>query len=70
MKYSQRPQDVPTGFAAFSKVPLSGWAQMVAFAGRGVEMCVDAWSIDVTIYVDKVSASAFSHVSKRTNFST
>ncbi|CAL1163793.1 unnamed protein product [Cladocopium goreaui] len=25
--------DVPTGFAAFSKVPLSGWAQMVAFAG-------------------------------------
>ena len=25
--------DVPSGFAAFSKVPLSGWAQMVAFAG-------------------------------------
>ncbi|CAK9105025.1 Fucoxanthin-chlorophyll a-c binding protein E [Durusdinium trenchii] len=25
--------DVPNGFAAFSKVPLSGWAQMVAFAG-------------------------------------
>jgi len=25
--------DVPTGFAAFSKVPLSGWAQIVAFAG-------------------------------------
>eukprot|EP00437_Effrenium_voratum_P003344 CAMPEP_0181422388 /NCGR_PEP_ID=MMETSP1110-20121109/13589_1 /TAXON_ID=174948 /ORGANISM="Symbiodinium sp., Strain CCMP421" /LENGTH=768 /DNA_ID=CAMNT_0023545485 /DNA_START=74 /DNA_END=2377 /DNA_ORIENTATION=- len=25
--------DVPAGFAAFSKVPLSGWAQMVAFAG-------------------------------------
>eukprot|EP00438_Fugacium_kawagutii_P031156 Skav200601 [mRNA] locus=scaffold1278:144451:150332:- [translate_table: standard] len=24
--------DVPNGFAAFSKVPLSGWAQMVAFA--------------------------------------
>jgi len=25
--------DMPTGFAAFSKVPLSGWAQMIAFAG-------------------------------------
>eukprot|EP00931_Biecheleriopsis_adriatica_P027444 TRINITY_DN1650_c0_g1_i3.p1 TRINITY_DN1650_c0_g1~~TRINITY_DN1650_c0_g1_i3.p1 ORF type:complete len:682 (-),score=162.43 TRINITY_DN1650_c0_g1_i3:152-2098(-) len=25
--------DVGNGFAAFSKVPLSGWAQMVAFAG-------------------------------------
>jgi hypothetical protein len=25
--------DVPTGFAAFSKVPLSGWAQMITFAG-------------------------------------
>jgi len=25
--------DVPTGFAAFSKVPLSGWAQIVGFAG-------------------------------------
>ena len=24
---------MPSGFAAFSKVPLSGWAQMVAFAG-------------------------------------
>ena len=24
---------MPNGFAAFSKVPLSGWAQMVAFAG-------------------------------------
>ena len=34
--------DVPTGFAAFSKVPLSGWAQMVAFAG----------SVELFQYVD------------------
>jgi hypothetical protein len=69
VKYSQRSQDVPTGFAAFSKVPLSGWAQMVAFAGRGVEMSVDAWSMNVAIQVDEVSASAFSHVSNREQIS-
>ncbi|CAJ1374181.1 unnamed protein product [Effrenium voratum] len=34
--------DVPTGFAAFSKVPLSGWGQMVAFAG----------SVELFQYVD------------------
>ncbi len=34
--------DVPNGFAAFSKVPLSGWAQMVAFAG----------SVELFQYVD------------------
>ncbi|CAK9085251.1 Fucoxanthin-chlorophyll a-c binding protein E [Durusdinium trenchii] len=34
--------DVPTGFAAFSKVPLSGWAQMVFFAG----------SVELFQYVD------------------
>merc|ERR1712137_144739 len=26
-------EDVPNGLGAFSKVPLSGWAQMIAFAG-------------------------------------
>ncbi|CAK9029385.1 unnamed protein product [Durusdinium trenchii] len=34
--------DVPTGFAAFEKVPLSGWAQMVFFAG----------SVELFQYVD------------------
>jgi len=34
--------DVPNGFAAFSKVPLSGWAQMIAFAG----------SVELFQYVD------------------
>ena len=49
--------DVPSGFAAFSKVPLSGWAQMVAFAGT-VELFqyVDdpkrAWDVQVHQHIE------------------